>query len=293
MFSRFFIDRPIFAAVISIFLVLAGLSAMRNLPIAQYPEIAPPVVTVAAVYPGASAEVLEQTVAAPIENAINGVPRMLYMSSNSSSQGVVQIQVTFEIASQDGSNRRFADHARGRHGSKISFAQEVASRLSHAFQIQRMPEMVCVPLRLVLHGASRRVVNAVTVQLAQRGVAGVELQMDVAQRDDGHVLREPRADGVLHLAGVQLAGRDKVAHVAGCMDAGVGSPAASQLHLMSHDAPDGLFEHSLDGAQPRLLLPSVELRPVIRHQEEDLALHARHRTTQDGVSQGDLPSSSS
>ena len=74
MFSRFFIDRPIFAAVISIFIVLAGLAAMRTLPIAQYPEIAPPVVTVQAVYPGASAEVLEQTVAAPLENAINGVP---------------------------------------------------------------------------------------------------------------------------------------------------------------------------------------------------------------------------
>ena len=74
MFSRFFIDRPIFAAVISVFFVLAGLAAMRSLPIAQYPEIAPPVVTVQAVYPGASAEVLEQTVAAPLENAINGVP---------------------------------------------------------------------------------------------------------------------------------------------------------------------------------------------------------------------------
>ncbi|CAG1004696.1 Efflux pump membrane transporter BepE [Burkholderiales bacterium] len=97
MFSRFFIDRPIFAAVISIFLVLAGLAAMRVLPIAQYPEIAPPVVTVQAVYPGASAEVVEQTVAAPLENAINGVPGMIYMSSNSSSNGLVQIQVTFEI----------------------------------------------------------------------------------------------------------------------------------------------------------------------------------------------------
>ena len=97
MFSRFFIDRPIFAAVISMFLVLAGLAAMRMLPIAQYPEIAPPVVTVTAVYPGASAETLEQTVAAPIENAINGVPNMIYMSSTSSSNGVVSIQVTFDI----------------------------------------------------------------------------------------------------------------------------------------------------------------------------------------------------
>ncbi len=97
MFSRFFIDRPIFAAVLSIFIVLAGLAAMRVLPIAQYPEIAPPVVTVRAVYPGASAEVLEQTVAAPLENQINGVENMIYMASTSTSQGVVQIQVTFDI----------------------------------------------------------------------------------------------------------------------------------------------------------------------------------------------------
>lgn len=97
MFSRFFIDRPVFAVVISIFIVLAGLAAMRTLPIGQYPEIAPPVVQVRAVYPGASAEVLEQTVAAPIENQINGVEGMMYMSSNSSGNGVLEISVTFEI----------------------------------------------------------------------------------------------------------------------------------------------------------------------------------------------------
>ncbi|APV50316.1 RND transporter [Betaproteobacteria bacterium GR16-43] len=97
MFSRFFIDRPIFAIVISLFIALAGLAAMRVLPIAQYPEIAPPVVTVTAVYPGASAAVLESTVAAPIENTLNGVEDLLYISSTSSSQGMVQIQVTFNI----------------------------------------------------------------------------------------------------------------------------------------------------------------------------------------------------
>ena len=97
MFSRFFIDRPIFAVVISLFIVLAGLAATRSLPIAQYPEIAPPVVTVQAVYPGASAEVLEQTVAAPLENQITGVEKMIYMNSTSGSNGISQIQVTFDI----------------------------------------------------------------------------------------------------------------------------------------------------------------------------------------------------
>ncbi len=97
MFSRFFIDRPIFAFVISIFIVIAGLAAMRSLPIAQYPEISPPVVQVVAVYPGASAQVVEQTVAAPIENALTGLEGLMYMSSTSTSSGIVTIQVTFEI----------------------------------------------------------------------------------------------------------------------------------------------------------------------------------------------------
>ncbi|GLR12702.1 multidrug efflux RND transporter permease subunit [Chitinimonas prasina] len=97
MFSRFFIDRPIFAFVISIFMVLAGLAAMRALPIAQYPEIAPPVVTIRAFYPGASAETIAETVAAPIENAVTGVEGMMYMSSTSTSNGAVEITVTFEI----------------------------------------------------------------------------------------------------------------------------------------------------------------------------------------------------
>lgn len=97
MFSRYFIDRPIFAFVVSIFIVLAGLASMQGLPISQYPEISPPVVQVRAIFPGASAETVEQTVAAPLENAINGVEGMIYLSSTSSSSGLVTISVTFDI----------------------------------------------------------------------------------------------------------------------------------------------------------------------------------------------------
>lgn len=83
MISRFFIDRPIFASVISIVILLAGLVSMRELPIAQYPPILPPQVSVSASYPGASAQVIAETVAAPLELAINGVEGMIYQLSYS------------------------------------------------------------------------------------------------------------------------------------------------------------------------------------------------------------------
>ncbi len=95
--SRFFIDRPIFAAVLSIVIVLAGLVASQVLPVAQYPEIAPPTVTITTSYPGASAETLAKTVAAPIEEQLSGVEGLLYFSSSSSSNGSVTITATFEV----------------------------------------------------------------------------------------------------------------------------------------------------------------------------------------------------
>ena len=97
MISKFFIDRPVFAAVISIVIILAGLAAMKSLPIAQYPQILPPQVSVSASYPGASAQVIAETVAAPLEQQINGVEGMIYQLSNSASSGSMSLSVYFEV----------------------------------------------------------------------------------------------------------------------------------------------------------------------------------------------------
>jgi hydrophobe/amphiphile efflux-1 (HAE1) family protein len=96
-FSHFFIRRPIFASVLSIVIVLVGGIAMFQLPIAQYPEIVPPTVVVRAVYPGANPKVLAETVATPIEQEVNGVEDMLYMSSTSTSDGVMSLTITFKL----------------------------------------------------------------------------------------------------------------------------------------------------------------------------------------------------
>jgi multidrug efflux pump len=123
MISHFFIDRPIFAAVLSILITIAGLVAMVNLPIAQFPEIAPPQIQVIATYPGASAEVVAQNVGAPIEQQVNGADNMIYMASTSSSTGKYTLSVFFNI------------------GTDPSLAQvDVQNRLSQA--MSQLPQVV-------------------------------------------------------------------------------------------------------------------------------------------------------
>src|SRR3982074_162074 len=99
MFSRFFINRPIFASVLSIVIVLGGGVALFTLPVAQYPEIAPPTVEVSASYPGANAQVVAHTVAPPIEQQVNGVEGMMYMSSQCTNDGRYTLTVTFKPGS--------------------------------------------------------------------------------------------------------------------------------------------------------------------------------------------------
>ncbi|HKH84668.1 MAG TPA: efflux RND transporter permease subunit [Gemmatimonadales bacterium] len=122
-FSRFFIDRPIFAAVLSVVLFLAGGIAMFGLPISEYPEVVPPSVVVRAIYPGANPRVLSEAVATPLEEQINGVENMLYMSSQSTSDGVLTLNVTFRV------------------GTDVDLAQvQVQNRVAQA--LPRLPEEV-------------------------------------------------------------------------------------------------------------------------------------------------------
>src|SRR3954471_7972582 len=96
MFSHFFIERPIFASVLSIVITLAGAVAVVNLPVAQYPQITPPSINVTCTYPGANAHVVADSVAAPIEQQVNGVEGMMYMVSQSNNDGSYNLMVTFK-----------------------------------------------------------------------------------------------------------------------------------------------------------------------------------------------------
>ncbi|MBQ6534734.1 MAG: efflux RND transporter permease subunit, partial [Opitutales bacterium] len=96
-FSHFFIDRPVFAAVISILITLMGIVGYVRLPVTQYPDVVPPQVAVMTRYPGASPDILMETVVAPLEQEINGVEKMMYMSSRCNSDGTISIVVTFEL----------------------------------------------------------------------------------------------------------------------------------------------------------------------------------------------------
>src|SRR5436190_12249721 len=122
-FSRFFIDRPLFAAVLSIVILMAGAVSMFALPVSEYPDVVPPSIVVRAIYPGANPRALAESVATPLEEQINGAENMLYMSSQATADGVLTLTVTFRV------------------GTDVDLAQvQVQNRVSQA--LPRLPEEV-------------------------------------------------------------------------------------------------------------------------------------------------------
>src|SRR5438445_7526126 len=122
MISRFFIDRPIFATVISVVITLAGAVAVFTLPVAQYPEVTPPTVQITAIYPGANAQTVRDTVAAPIEEQISGVEGMMYMSSRCTNDGAYNLTVTFKLGTD-------SDMAQVLVQNRLNLAQPVIPQL--------------------------------------------------------------------------------------------------------------------------------------------------------------------
>jgi len=142
-FSKFFIDRPIFAAVLSIVILVAGLISMPLLPISEYPDVVPPTVVVKATYPGANPKVIAETVSAPLEEQINGAEDMMYMKSVAGSDGTLQMTITF------------------RPGTDPSKAQvDVQNRVSQA--LSRLPAEV-VSLGVTTHKQSPAFLVLVTL----------------------------------------------------------------------------------------------------------------------------------
>ena len=274
--SKFFILRPIFATVIAIILVLAGLVALKVLPIAQYPQIAPPTVTITATYPGASSETLAKTVAAPIEEQLSGIEHLLYYSSTSNSAaGQVTITATFEIGSDgdkaqtDVNNR--VQIANSRLPTEVQRQGVVVLKRSNdillAFTLQSKPDAQVDLLTMsnfitinVLDEIKRvpGVSDAINfagrdysmrvwlnvAKMAQLGVTPADVQAAIAAQNNqyaaGRIGAEPAADGQQLTYTVTTKGRliDASQFGRSWSDrAGRAGPCASRISPVSSSAP--------------------------------------------------------
>src|SRR3954463_10648227 len=175
MFSRFFIDRPIFATVISVVITLAGGVAVWSLPIAQYPEVTPPTVQVTAYYPGANALTVQDTVAAPIEAQVSGVEGMMYMSSQCTNDGVYNLSVTFSLGTD-------SDMAQVLVQNRVSLALPVIPPLvqNEGISVKKTSPSTMMIVNLVSDGRydSTFLSNYATIYIKdelgrQKGVAGI------------------------------------------------------------------------------------------------------------------------
>ena len=137
MFSKFFIERPIFSIVIAVVMLLAGVLTVTTLPVSQYPDITPPTVRISATYPGADAETVAKTIAVPIEQQVNGIENMMYMSSNCGSDGSYSLTVTFEVGTD--LDRRKSTEPRGPGQPATARSRDTARRLRDGRIVQHNP----------------------------------------------------------------------------------------------------------------------------------------------------------
>src|SRR6202521_1021909 len=150
MIARFFVDRPIFATVISVVFVLAGAVAVFTLPVAQYPDVTPPTVQVTALYPGANAQTVRDTVAAPIEEQISGVEGMMYMTSRCTNDGAYSLVVTFKLGTD-------SDMAQALVQNRLSLALPVIPALvqNEGITVKKMSPNTLMIVNLILKDPER------------------------------------------------------------------------------------------------------------------------------------------
>src|ERR671924_893885 len=218
--SKFFIDRPIFAGVLSVLIFVAGLLALRAMPISEYPEVVPPSVIVRAQYPGANPKVIAETVATPIEEQINGVENMLYMSSQATTDGLMTLTVTFKLgtdpdkAQQLVQNRvsqaepRLPEEVRSLGITTVKSSPDL-TMVVHLLSPNNRYDMTYLRNYAVINVKDRlaRVDGVGQVQLFGSGDYSMRVWLDpqkVAQRglSAGDVVREIRAQNVQAAAGV-------------------------------------------------------------------------------------------
>src|SRR5690242_20754894 len=218
--SKFFIDRPIFAGVLSVLIFLAGAIAMGLLPISEYPEVVPPSIVVHATYPGANPSVIAETVATPLEEQINGVEGMLYMSSQATSDGALNVTVTFKLgtdadkAQQLVQNRvsqaepRLPEEVRRLGVTTVKSAPDL-TMVVHLMSPNERYDMTYLRNYAVLNVKDRlaRVQGVGQVQLFGSGDYSMRIWLDpqkVAERglSAADVVREIRAQNVQAAAGI-------------------------------------------------------------------------------------------
>lgn len=184
------------------------------------------------------------------------------------------VQVAFNITAKDGSDHGLTFPPRRRHRRKILLPDKMGPGLLHLFDIQRQPEMKCVPMHETLDGPTPRIENAITIQLAYGAMRGVKFGMDLAHFENGKVRRESRTDRVLQFAAVEPARRMKVGHLPGGMNPRVGPSASDEIDGMANRPADGRLKQLLNSPLAGLRLPAMKISSVVGYLKTNVAMHA-------------------